>query len=83
MSFFLWEVVVFDADSPGEVAEFVVSDEQLSELGWSRPTTQGSPYPRKQDFRFGSFWTLVDRADATRSSPMSSCAITDAGQHTR
>jgi hypothetical protein len=29
VSYYLWEVVVFDADSEGEVAEFVVSDEQL------------------------------------------------------
>jgi len=29
VSYFLWEVIVFDADSPGEVAEFVVSDEQI------------------------------------------------------
>ena len=33
VSYFLWEVVVFDADSAGEVAEFVVSDEQLRLAG--------------------------------------------------
>jgi len=33
VSYFLWEVVVFDADSEGQVAEFVVSDEQLRLAG--------------------------------------------------
>jgi hypothetical protein len=29
VSYYLWELVVFDAESAGEVAEFVVSDEQI------------------------------------------------------
>jgi len=33
VSYFLWEVAVFDAKSEGEVAEFLVSDEQLRLAG--------------------------------------------------
>ncbi len=29
VSYYLWELVIFDAESAGEVAEFVVSDEQI------------------------------------------------------
>jgi len=33
VSYFLWEVAVFDADSTGDVEEFIVSDEQLRLAG--------------------------------------------------
>jgi hypothetical protein len=33
VSYFLWEVAVFDADSGGDVEEFIVSDEQLRLAG--------------------------------------------------
>jgi hypothetical protein len=33
VSYFLWEIAVFDADSVGEVEEFIVSDEQLRLAG--------------------------------------------------
>jgi len=33
VSYFLWEVAVFDADAGGEVSEFIISDEQLRMAG--------------------------------------------------
>ena len=78
ISYFLWEVAVFDADSKGEVAEFLVSDEQLRlaadepvrithkllpfELELKHFLENARPTREETPFALAGGWRLLERA---------------------